>query len=107
MVCLMLDKKESNSCEEILASINRNNDAIRRTISEKDKEIQELSKKLDLSEERRKLAEDVVTQIKEKANEEIKIAYKKGYDAASYSTNPTGGTTISADDKKLVLSNGN
>ena len=50
----------------------------------------------------------MVTQIKEEVNEELKKAYKSGYDAALFNANPIGGETISQDQSKtLILNNQN
>ena len=86
-----------NEVSEIVNQINENTN-----------KIIDLQNQLELSETRRKTAEDMVSKIKESVSSEIQEAYKSGYNAALTSTNPTGGTTISnQEDKTLVLSNQN
>ena len=100
----MVDNVVPDECQEILSAIEKNNQSIKNIISEKDREIEELKKSLDVSESGRQTAENMVTQIKEEVNMELQKAYKSGYDAALFNANPAGGTTISQEtEKKLVL----
>ena len=95
-------------CEEILEMIKKNNGKIDHTIRNINLEIERLTKELELSESRRVMAENMVSQIKSEVSTELQNAYKSGYNAALLTTNPQGGTTISNEnDKKLVLSNQN
>ncbi len=89
---------------ELLDSINQNNDIIKRIISQKDKKIEELTSALDISESGRQTAENMVTQIKGEVNSELQKAYNNGYNAALFNANPVGGATITSEnDKRLVL----
>jgi len=77
-------------------------------INENTQKIKDLKEALEISETRRKTAENMVSEIKETASGEIQRAYESGYNAALTTTNPEGGTTITnQDNKTLVLSNQN
>lgn len=95
----------SPDCKRILDKIENNNKIIKKIISQKDEKIKELEKQLELSKTGQKTAEDTLVQIREGATAEIRNAYEKGYKAAIESLNPSGGTTNTNDDKKLILSN--
>ena len=83
----MVDNVVPDECQEILSAIEKNNQSIKNIISEKDREIEELKKSLDVSESGRQTAENMVTQIKEEVNMELQKAYKSGYDAALFNAN--------------------
>ncbi len=105
----MVDKSNiSDSCREIIDLINSKIQSFEKVIKEKNEKIEELEKSLDISVAGKTAAENMVTQIKEEVNEELKKAYKSGYDAALFNANPIGGETISQDQSKtLILNNQN
>lgn len=106
-MAFMVDKSNvSDSCREIIYLINSKIQNFEKEIKEKDEKIKELEKSLYISTAGKTAAENMVTQIKEAANEEIKKAYKNGYDAALFNANSAGGTTISQEQSRtLTLTN--